>query len=83
MDDLLKPMSNEDYLSQLSSKLLIILSDCGFWLTKFMSNSITVLNRLPASEISLKIKKLNLTKYPVKRTLSMLWDLKADIFTFS
>ena len=35
MDDLLKSMSNEEDLIQLSSKLLIILSDCGFRLTKF------------------------------------------------
>ena len=83
MDDLLKSMSNEEDLVQSSSKLLIILSNCGFRLAKFMSNSINVLNRLPASEISPKIKKLDLTEYPVERALGMFWDLKEDIFTFS
>ena len=83
MDNLLKSMSNEEDLIQLSSKLLIILFDCGFRLTKFMSNSINVLNRLLASKISPKIKKLDLAEYPVERALGMLWDLKAYIFTFS
>ena len=76
-------MSNEEDLIQLSSKLLIILSNCRFRLTKFMSNSINVLNHLPASEISSKVKKLDFTEYPVERALGMLQDLKADIFTFS
>ena len=65
-------MSNEEDLIQLSSKLLIILSNCGFRLTKFMSNSINVLNHLPASEISSKVKKLDFTEYPVERALGML-----------
>ena len=83
MDDLLKSMSNEKDLIQSSSKLLMILSDCGFRLTKFMSNSVNVLNRLPAREFSPKIKKLDLTEYPVERALGMLLDLKEDIFTFT
>ena len=82
MDNLLKSMSNEDDLIQLSSKLLIILSDCGFRLTKFMLNSINVLNCFPASKISPKIKKLDLTEYPQERVLGMLQNLKADFFTF-
>ena len=65
-------MSNEEDLIQLSSKLLIILSNCGFRLTKFMSNPINVLNHLPASEISPKVKKSDFTEYPVERALGML-----------
>ena len=36
-------------------------------LTKFMLNSKKLLNRLQASEISPKIKKLDLTEYPVEQ----------------
>ena len=72
MDDLSKSMSNGDDLIQLSSKSLIILSHCRFRLTKFMTILINVLDRLPASEISPKIKKLDLTAYPVERALGML-----------
>ena len=79
IDDLLKSMSNEEDLIQLSSKLLIILSDCGFRLTKFTLNSINILNHLPASKISPKIKKLDLIEHPVEPALGMLWDLKTDI----
>lgn len=56
MDDLSKSISNEENLIQLSSRLLTILFDCGFRLTKFMFNSINVPKRLPASEISAELK---------------------------
>ena len=79
VNDLLKSMSNEEDLIQLSSKLLTILSDCGFRLTKFTLNSINTLNHLPASKISPKIKKLDLIEHPVEPALGMLWDLKTDI----
>ena len=72
VDDLLKSMSNEEDLIQLSSKLLTILSDCGFRLTKFTLNSINALNHLPASKISPKIKKLDLIEHPVEPALGML-----------
>ena len=62
---------------------MIILSHSGFRLTKFTSNSVNVLNCLPASEVSPKIKKFDLTEYLVEQALGILWDLETHIFTFS
>ena len=54
----------------------------GFHLTKFMSNSRTVLEALPATEISPKIQ-LDLDAESIQRALGISWDISTDQFTFS
>ena len=46
---------------------MILLFYCWFMLTKFMLNSKKLLNRLQVSEISPKIKKLDLTEFLVEQ----------------
>ena len=82
MDDFLKSLSNEDDLISLSNHLITALSSCGFKLTKWISNSEYIMNKLPSSELSPKYVNLDLTEKPIERALGMIWDLSDDVFVF-
>ena len=59
MDDFLKSLTSEKYLLDLCVKLIEVLSNGGFRLTKWITNSSLVLNNLPMSEISSKCFDFN------------------------
>ena len=81
MDDLLKSLKTDDMAIKLAFELIQMLKLGGFRLTKFISNSQTVLNALPPTEISSKIQ-INLTNEEMERALGLFWKIKQDSFTF-
>ena len=83
MDDLLKSLPSEDETAQLALQLMELLSRGGFRLTKFMSNSRSVLAQLPSEDIlsSPMISQpfeLDLDSLPVERALGVLWNVEQD-----
>ena len=54
----------------------------GFLLTKFVSNSPTVLNSLPSSEISPKFVNLDLGSDVSDKILGLIWNINIDKLLF-
>ena len=65
-------------------QLRSILSKGGFRLTKWLSNSLEVLDCIPRIERAPSVLGLDLDKVnpPILRTLGLKWDLEKDEFTF-
>ena len=65
-------------------QLRSILSKGGFRLTKWLSNSLEVLDCIPRVERAPSVLGLDLDKVnpPILRTLGLKWDLEKDEFTF-
>ena len=82
MDDYLDSMMTEKIAANHSCKLINLIADGGFNLTKWMSNSKDVLVALPSTNMK-HVIDLDLDKLPVERALGMLWDPNEDIFTFN
>ena len=82
VDDLLKSVDSEAVAITLSKELIKMMKCGGFDLTKFMSNSQTVLESLPESAISPKMK-LDLDTENIQRALGISWDVNSDRFVFS
>ena len=83
MDDLLKSLPSEEEATKLAVQLTDLLSRGGFRLTKFMSNSRTVLAQLPPEDIlgtpgTSKPLDLDLDHLPVERALGILWNVERD-----
>ena len=82
MDDFLKSLGDEESLIKLSLSLISCLKNCGFRLTKWISNSDTVLKNLPPSELSSKYVNLDLNSQLIERALGMTWNVSEDCFVF-
>ena len=82
MDDFHNSLPNEIDLVKITSKIIIALNTYGFRLTKFVSNSPTVLKSLPSSEISPKFVNLDLGSDASERTLGLIWNINTDKLRF-
>ena len=82
MDDFHNSLPNEIDLVKITSKIIIALNTYGFRLTKFVSNSPTVLKSLPSSEISPKFVNLDLGSDASERTLGLIWNINTDKLPF-
>ena len=82
VDDLLKSTHTVATAILLAKELIAMLECGGFYLTKFMSNSREILDALPASRVSPKLK-LDFDTEDVQRALGISWDINSDTFTFS
>ena len=84
MDDCLKSVATEEEAVKLASDLRKICSDGGFKLTKWVSNSRTVLQSLPVEERAKEVKGLDLDRdnLPSERALGILWSANTDTFGF-
>ena len=80
MDEFLSSLSDEESLIRLSSSLIFCLKACGFWLTKWVSNSKVILENIPSSELSHKFINLDLNSQPIERVLGMMWNVSEDFF---
>ncbi|XP_064081895.1 uncharacterized protein LOC135198253 [Macrobrachium nipponense] len=70
--------------SEVSEDLISAIGEGGFRLTKFVSNSIDVLEALPGEDCSVESDKFDLDiESLMRRALGMLWDLKEDSFKLS
>ena len=74
----------DDFLkaNKLQEELRRLLSRGGFHLTKFMSNSMKVLESVPESERALSVKNLDFENPTLERALGVRWDVASDKFGF-
>ena len=78
MDGFLDSLPNEIDLIKITSKIITVLNNYGFQLTKCVSNSPTVLKSLPWSEILPKFANLDLGSDASERTLGLIWNINTD-----
>ena len=85
VDDCLKSVHNEEQATCLVQELKAVCTTGGFKLTKWTSNSRSVLASVPAEERAKEVKNLDLDtdKLPVERALGMRWDIESDTFFFT
>ena len=78
MDDFVKSNDSETYLLKLSKKLIEMLSNCSFRLTKCLCNSSIIMLSPLQSELFLKYNSFN--ERIVERSLGILWDINKNSF---
>ena len=85
VDDCLKSVSSEEQAIKLVKDLTSALKEGGFHLTKFASNSKTVLKSIPQKDRSKELQACDLDydELHAERTLGLQWIIKEDYFTFS
>ncbi|XP_052378933.1 uncharacterized protein LOC127931174 [Oncorhynchus keta] len=84
VDDCLKSVATEEQAIALTKNLRDVCSQGGFKLTKWVSNSRTVLASIPDEHKAKQIKEMDLDreKLPVERALGIRWNIESDAFTF-
>ena len=83
VDDLLKSTTTTEKATELALKVIDLLAQGGFRLTKFMSNRKEVLREIPVEDRAKPTLDLDLDKLPINRTLGLCWDAETDKFYFS
>ena len=83
VDDLLKSTVTVEQAIELPLKLIALLKEGGFRLTKFPSNRREVLQAIPARERASPTLDLDLDRLPINRTLGLSWDAETDEFYFT
>ena len=81
MDDYLDSFNDLPIVVSTILSVSILLKDAGFHLTKWMSDSIDILNTLPKDDISPKITNLDLANLPIERVLGIVQNPKSDQIT--
>ena len=82
VDDCLKSVkSDEDAISQVRD-FTEPLKKRGFRLTKWLSNSRTVVESVPESERAMSVKDLDFDRIPIERALGVHWCVSSDTFRF-
>ena len=79
MDDYLDCFSSEERAIDIIQKVISILSNGGFRLTKWLSNNKNILKAVLTTERSPKIVNLNLDNTPVERALGIIRDPQEDM----
>ena len=84
VDDMLKSLAAERRAISTISNTRNMCQEKGFRLTKFHSNSRTVIESIPPSERSKSLKDVDLTNdsIPSERALGIQWSPERDVFTF-
>jgi len=84
VDDLLKSFPDAERAIQVSKQLQELLARGGFELTKWISNSRTVLSAFPVEERAPHIKSLDLKSesLPMDRALGIHWNVEHDTINF-
>ncbi|XP_078493996.1 uncharacterized protein LOC144749513 [Ciona intestinalis] len=80
VDDLLKSVETEERALSLIHELDELLSSGGFKLTKYLSSSRYVMDKLNQSELSPSLKTLNVACLPTDKTLGIFWNTQTDAF---
>lgn len=85
VDDCLKSLETEEQAVELMRELTCVCHKGGFHLTKWVSNSRTVLAHVPTGDRATEIKELDLDKdkLPTERALGLLWSVENDSFRFN
>ena len=84
MDDLLKSVKDVKTAIRLLHDVISMCADGGFWLTKFVSNRIEVLDSIPEEDRRTGVKGyLNSgTNFPTEKALGVNWDIGSDRLGF-
>ncbi|XP_072022724.1 uncharacterized protein [Amphiura filiformis] len=83
VDDCLRSTSTEEKATSLAQDLIDICGRGGFRLTKWVSNSKSVLESIPHSERSAETKVLDFDEsLPSQKALGMLWLMEPDMFGY-
>lgn len=82
MDDYLESSSTTEQLISTAKQVLEALSQGRFLLTKWISNSSTILKSFPEKDLSPKINSVNFDYLPTERTLGILQNPNTEVFTF-
>ena len=85
VDDCLKSLEIENEAVDLVRDLTCVCHKGGFHLTKWVSNSRTVLSHIPKEDRATEMKELDLDrdKLPTERALGLLWCVESDTFKFN
>lgn len=84
VDDCLKSVETSDQAVRFVQELIALCARGGFHLTKWMSNSKTVLLSIPDNEKAPEVKNLDLSHntLPMERVLGVQWCTETDRFRF-
>nr|XP_054773349.1 uncharacterized protein LOC129281437 [Lytechinus pictus] len=84
VDDYLASLEDESTAVKQVADLTSLLRDAGFKLTKWISNSPSVLGSVPEEERAKEVKglDLNVDALPVERALGLTWDVDEDCFLY-
>ncbi len=85
VDDCLKSLPTEHEAVEMVKDLTSLCQTGGFHLTKWMSNSRTVLSHIPKEDRAQNVKELDLDRkrLPTERALGLLWCMENDMFKFN
>ena len=79
VDDFLCTVYTEQEAVNLSRDISALCVRGGFQITKWMSNSRTVLESIPEHHRSTGFVDLNLDSLPTKRAIGISWDVQRDL----
>lgn len=83
VDDCLRSVATENKAIRLVHELTDLLKRGGFRLTKWISNSKSVLNAIPESERAAYVKNLDFDNETLaERALEVCWNVQDDTFSF-
>ena len=82
VDDLLKSLESNNEAIEFVSGVTQLCSEGGFNLTKFISNSVPVLESIPESKRRPTVSNIPIGGLPTERCLGVRWDIENDIFGF-
>jgi len=84
VDDGITSLPSVDEAVRLISESRELCSQGNLRLYKFMSNSRSLLKKVPMSERAIEVQKVDLStsKLPTQRTLGLKWNVESDTFTF-
>ena len=81
--DLLKSCVTTENATKMALKLIYLLAEGDFRLTKFLSSCKEVLKSIPVEKRATPYLDLDLDHLPINRALSLGWDAEEDEFFFS
>ena len=85
VDDLLKSVKDVKTAIRLLHDVISMCADGGFWLTKFVSNRIKVLDSISKEDRRIGVKDVCLnsdTSFPTEKALEVNWDIRSDTLGF-
>jgi hypothetical protein len=82
VDDCLKSTKDETTAVKLVGQLSQLLYKGGFHLTKWISNSDTVLEAVPVNERSVSCQTFDIDSSQIERALGVQWEIHSDKFKF-
>ncbi|KAJ8027040.1 hypothetical protein HOLleu_32065 [Holothuria leucospilota] len=84
VDDCLKSVSTEEEAERLYKELTALLNKGGFKLSKWLSNSLSLLENVPEEDKCKSIKGMDFTyeALPTERALGVYWNVHEDCFGY-